>query len=290
MRSKIEKIFRIAKNLWAVLFGLLSVMQAFVSWEDMAFTDSCDRLLVLLCIVLVVLILSILWVLLSETECVWKRGSSKICVMYGDILKMAQRRPWYTRSQQQKIIVIPVNTHFDTIVDDQTVPNPLVSKKTIHGKWLLQYAAEMHITPEQIEQKIFDFLDAKQGRFETVDRPRGSHRNYVAGTCAMLQGNNNTSFLLLALSEFDEHNTAHATKEKLISILHSLIEFINSQSQGMDCYIPLLGTGLSRTGLTHKESLHTILSTLDLYNDQNIGKITVVVYGGDKSNVSIYDR
>lgn len=290
MRSKVEKIYRIAKNLWAALFGLLSIGLAFVSWDDIAFTNICVRLWILLGIVAVILILSTLWVLLSDTECVWKRGASKINVQYGDILRMAQKKPWYRRKQQPRIIVIPVNTHFDTIVDNQTVPNPLVSRKTIHGKWLLQYANEMHKTPEQIEQEIFAFLDAKHVEFDNVDRPRGSHRKYPAGTCAMLLGNNNASFLLLALSEFDEHNTAHATKESLISVLHSLIDFINQQSQGVDCFIPLLGTGLSRTGFTHKESLHTILSTLDLYNEQIIGKITVVVYSGDKSNVSIYDR
>lgn len=290
MRAKIEKIYRIAKNLWVFLFGILSIVMVFVSWEDLAFTDCCDRLLVLFSIVLGVLVYSILWVLLSNTECIWERGASKIIVMYGDILKIAQKKLWYRRTQQPKIIVIPVNTNFDTIVDSQTVPNPLVSKKTIHGKWLLQYADEMNKTPEQIEQDIFAFLDAKHVAFEPVDRPRGSQRKYPAGTCAMLQGNNNASFLLLALSEFDEHNTAHATKEGLISVLYSLIEFINQQSQGVDCFMPLLGTGLSRTCFTHKESLHTILSTLDLYNDQIIGRISVVVYGGDKSNVSIYDR
>lgn len=290
MRSKVEKIYRIAKNLWAALFGLLSIGLAFVSWEDISLTNICVRLWVLLGIVVTVLILSTSWVLFSNTECVWKRGASKICVMYGDILRMAQKKPWYRHSQQPKIIVIPVNTHFDTIVDNQTVPNPLVSQKTIHGKWLLQYADEMHKTPAQIEQEIFAFLDAKHVVFDTVNRARGSRRKYPAGTCAMLQGNNNASFLLLALSEFDEHNTAHATKEGLISVLYSLMECINQQSQGVDCFMPLLGTGLSRTGFTHKESLHTILSTLDLYNDLIIGKITVVVYGGDKSNVSIYDR
>lgn len=289
MGAKIEKIGKTAKNIWATLFGGLSLVLVFVSWEDMSF-DICDRLLMLLGIVFVALFLSLLIVAFSNTDCVWKRGSSKICVMYGDILKMAQKKPWYIRSQQQKIIVIPVNTHFDTIVDSQTVPNPLVSSRTIHGKWILQYANEMQKTPEQIEQDIFSFLDAKHLAYETVDRTRGSQRKYPAGTCAMLQGNNNASFLLLALSEFDGHNTAHATKEELISVLHSLIEFVNQQSQGVDCYIPLLGTGLSRTGFTHKESLHTILSTLNLYNNRIIGKITVVVYSGDKSNVSIYDR
>ena len=170
MRAKIEKIYRIAKNLWAFLFGILSIVMVFVSWEDLAFTDCCDRLLVLFSIVLGVLVYSILWVLLSNTECIWERGASKIIVMYGDILKIAQKKLWYRRTQQPKIIVIPVNTNFDTIVDSQTVPNPLVSKKTIHGKWLLQYADEMNKTPEQIEQDIFAFLDAKHVAFEQIGR------------------------------------------------------------------------------------------------------------------------
>lgn len=62
---------------------------------------------------------------------------------------------------------------------------------------MLQYANDMNKTSEQIEQDIFAFLDAKHVAFESVVRPRGSQRKYPAGTCAMLQGNNNASFYSL---------------------------------------------------------------------------------------------
>lgn len=67
----------------------------------------------------------------------------------------------FSCSTRNKLIVIPVNSHFDTIVEDPTVPNPLVSVKTIHGKWLKLYEAEKNMSPAEIQNAIYEFLDAK---------------------------------------------------------------------------------------------------------------------------------
>ncbi len=101
---------------------------------------------------------------------------------------------------------------------------------------------------------------------------------------------NNVNYVLWALSDFNQANVAHATKESVISSLVLLLDFVNTQSQGDECYIPLVGTGMSRTSLSHKESLHTILSTIDLYREKIVGIVNVVIYNGDKSKVSIFDR
>lgn len=34
MRGKVEKIYKVGKNIWAILFGALSIFLAFVSWDD----------------------------------------------------------------------------------------------------------------------------------------------------------------------------------------------------------------------------------------------------------------
>lgn len=53
------------------------------------------------------------------------RPQLQVTVKEGDVLK------------ERGIIVIPVNNYFDTIVDDV-----IISKKSVHGQFVLQYLAE----------------------------------------------------------------------------------------------------------------------------------------------------
>ena len=52
---------------------------------------------------------------------------SNVIIIYGDILKIAFPK----KDRGKKIVVIPVNTCFDTVVGQG-----LVSQNTIHGKWI----------------------------------------------------------------------------------------------------------------------------------------------------------
>lgn len=290
MRVKVEKLFKTARNLWAAIFGLLSIFLTFVSWDNLEIFDTCLKLKILLGILAIVAFLSCILTLCSNSEIIWKRGHAQVCVKYGDILHEAHRHKLLGGSPNERLIVVPVNTHFDTIVEDASVPNPLVAAKSIHGKWLEQYIQDTHKSATEIQNDIFTFLDSKNVPYESVTRPKGSNRKYALGTCAILRGTNNANFLLLAIAEFDDSNTAYTDKERIILSIHSLLDFINAQSQGVECYIPLMGTGMSRAMLTHKAALHTILSTFDLYKEKIIGALNVVIFYGDKSKVSIFDR
>lgn len=290
MSAKIEKIYKVGKNIWAILFGALSVFLTFISWDDIDVKDACTKIFILLSFIVCVTLLSTFIMLITQTETIWERGQAKLCVKYGDILSIGKKRRFFRCSTRNKLIIIPVNSHFDTIVEDSTIPNPLVSVKTIHGKWLKLYEAEKNISPTEIQNAIYAFLDAKDIQYQTDSNKRGSRRKYPTGTCAIMNGTNNVNYILWALSDFNQANVAHATKESIISSLVMLLDFINTQSQGDECYIPLVGTGMSRTSLSHKESLHTIVSTLDLYREKFVGTVNVVIYKGDKSKVSIFDR
>ena len=290
MSGKVEKIYKVGKNIWAILFGGLSVFLTFITWDDIGVKDACVKIFVLLSFILCVALLSIFIMLKTQTETIWERGQAKLCVKYGDILSIGKKRRFFRCSTRNKLIVIPVNSHFDTIVEDSTVPNPLVSVKTIHGKWLNLYEAEKNMSPAEIQNAIYEFLDAKGIQYQADSNKRGSQRKYPTGTCAIMNGTNNVNYVLWALSDFNQANVAHATKESVISSLVLLLDFVNTQSQGDECYIPLVGTGMSRTSLSHKESLHTILSTIDLYREKLVGIVNVVIYNGDKSKVSIFDR
>lgn len=290
MIGKIEKIYKVGKNIWAILFGTLSIFLSFVSWDDIGIKETCTKIIILSALLALVILSALGIMFFTSTETIWERGQAKLCVKYGDILSVGKKRMLFNCSTRNKLIVIPVNSHFDTIVEDSTVPNPLVSVKTIHGKWLKLYETEKNMSPTEIQNAIYSFLAAKGIQYQTDRNKRGSQRKYPTGTCAIMNGTNNVNYVLWALSDFNQANVAHATKESIISSLISLLDFINTQSQGNECYIPLVGTGLSRTSLSHKESLHTIFSTIDLYREKLVGIVNVVIYKGDKSKVSIFDR
>ena len=107
------------------------------------------------------------------------------------------------------------------------------------------------------------------------------------GTVAMVRGNNSSTFLLLAISEYDKNNIAHTSVEDLELCIKSLVDFYDQHGQGHRLAIPLMGTNLSRAGLSHDDSLRVITSLFQLYGDKIHGEIDVVIYKGDKDKVTL---
>lgn len=106
-------------------------------------------------------------------------------------------------------------------------------------------------------------------------------------TVAMIRGNNNSTFLLLAISEYDKDNIAHTSVDDLEMCIKSLLNFYDQHGQGHRLVIPLMGTNLSRAGLSHNDSLRVITSLFQLYGDKIHGEVDVVIYKGDKDKVTL---
>lgn len=93
------------------------------------------------------------------------------------------------------------------------------------------------------------------------DKERGKREVYELGTVAMIRGNNNGRYLLLlAISEYDKDNIAHTSVDDLEMCIKSLLNFYDQHGQGHRLVIPLMGTNLSRAGLSHNDSLRVITS------------------------------
>ena len=123
---------------------------------------------------------------------------------------------------------------------------------------------------------------------EEITRKKGNKIRYKKGTVAIVGGNNNTIFYLLAISSFNDKNNAQSTKKELRDSIDSLIKFYDENGQGIPMFLPLMGTGSSRVGITHEQSLKIIKSSV-LTSDEINGSINIVVYNGDKDKVSIFD-
>lgn len=290
MGNKITKYWNILRNTLATVFAVVGLYFTFFTWEDLHITCICVKLAILCGICILCAIFALVCFVFTYSEKIWSRGSGSINVTYGDLLGDAFKKKSWCHKVKKGLYVIPVNTHFDTIIEDETVPKPLVSADTIHGRWLNGLMSKNRMSAQDIQNVIFSDLDSRNTPYSLVTRPKGNQRQYELGTCAIVRGSDERNFLLVALSEFNNNNNAHATRDIIIECTKRLLSFINQNAQGRKCYIPLMGTGRSRANLTHKESIHVILSTMDLYNDEIISPLELVIYKKDKDKVSIFDK
>lgn len=70
---------------------------------------------------------------------------------------------------------------------------------------------------------------------------------------------------------------AHISREEIIDVLKSLNQFYDRNGQGQDMYLPLIGTGMSRAGLSDQESFDLISKIFEPKNNSFTGKVTIVV-------------
>ena len=70
------------------------------------------------------------------------------------------------------------------------------------------------------------------------------------------------------MSTFDKKLNAHTSKEDFVLGIQRLIEYCDKNSQGFPVLMPLLGSGLSRTGLdNYSDILQYIINSLRMNKD-----------------------
>lgn len=215
----------------------------------------------------------------------WSRGSGAILTLYGDLFAIASHDTEY-----KKFVVIPVNTTFDTIVEDAGTQQqaPLVSPNTLHGMWIRRHSS-FGLTLDGVEKQIERSLQGEKiiRLLSREQKPRGKCREYSIGTIAVVEGTHNTIFLLAALSAFDEKNRAHAGEDDIITVIKNVVHYCDTYGQQAPVYLPVMGTGLSRTHLTKDRAFHVILNAIQSCENEVNEKYTIVIYPGDRESISI---
>lgn len=215
----------------------------------------------------------------------WSKGSGAIFTCYGDLFAIAGLDTEY-----KKIVVIPVNTTFDTIVEDAGTHQqaPLVSPNTLHGMWIRRHGS-FGLTLDGVERQIERSLQGEKiiRLLSREQKPRGKCREYSIGTIAVVEGTHNTIFLLAALSAFDEKNRAHAGEDDIITVIKNIVHYCDTYGQQAPVYLPVMGTGLSRTHLTKDRAFHVILNAIQSCENEVNEKYTIVIYPGDRGAISI---
>lgn len=193
-------------------------------------------------------------------QIIWQKGNNLVEVISGDLFKFG----FGNRSKKKKnIVCIPVNTTFETKVTTKTEQEskPLVSENTLHGKWLHRWI-ESGETIKELDKRIEDNIKLQE--LEPVGKSlsgNGKLLCYPIGSIVNIE-TENAFYYLLAISDFDKNNNARSEKEKIKFALERLLEFYDCKGQGYDLYLPLMGTGRSRAGLSHQESFDLIKKVL----------------------------
>lgn len=199
----------------------------------------------------------------NESILIWKNGCNSIHFVSGNIFDYCFRR-----KSGDEIIVIPVNTNFDAHVSTKTeYINPLISSETLHGKWI-QRCENSGITEQDIQNKINTFL-------KTHYSNKSSNRNYPVGTIVPFDTTNGSTYLV-ALAVFDCDNRAHSNEENMRNVIEKIIDFYDYNGQGYPLYIPLLGTGRSRIGLSFKQSYELIKDVLLKEKEHIQGSVNII--------------
>lgn len=266
--------------------SLLSIVFLFVTWDDIGIITINSKVTFVIVICASLLVWTMLWTcFIKRKKVIWQSASGKITVRYADLMEEG-----FKRKKTEVLYVIPVNSAFDTVVDEDIslCDKPLVSPHSLHGRWIKRML-EMGRKLSDIDEEISLCLQTQKKAKHVLEgnRERGKKEIYDLGTIAMVKGNSKNIFLLLALTDFDENNIAHVSAEKMEDVIRALIYFYDQHGQGHELVIPLMGTNLSRAGLTHNDSLRIIASMFRLYGDRIHGNVSIVIYKGDKDKVTI---
>lgn len=291
IKRNIENIGKSSLTIVGSLFSILSIVLSFVTWEEAGITKAYVKVIIFCSILMISILVGVFWIyILKRSNEIGLKGDGKINVCYADIMKIAFPK----KSKGKKIIVIPVNTCFDTIVDQDLAlcDKPLVASTTVHGLWV-ENMLKHGFSIEDIDSAIDNYIHIKNiipiKELTQQEKNRGKLKCFENGTVIIVEGENDVEFFLLAVSEFDKNNKAQSSKEDIIISIKKLLEFYDINGQGYQMFLPLIGTGRSRSGLSHEDSLQIIKSILLLYSDKLHGEINVVIYSKDRDKVSIFD-
>ncbi len=250
-----ERFFLITKGNEEIIlkiFSLFLSVLSIINFADKKITwpiRLCFLILVLLLITFIVVLYSNLK---SKVDIKLDNGK-KITISWGSIF------------DPKGTIIIPVNSSFDINVD-----NKIVSADSLHGKFIKKY---FNNNAEELYSKIIKDLDEEKISFSQL---KNNKRKYSLGDVARISVGENT-FLLLALTDFDEKNIANCSSYNYGTIICNLLAYINGYCKDKKVYMPLIGGGLARLNKSPQKLLEYLLSILIFNDDLLPDKLDIII-------------
>lgn len=210
--------------------------------------------------------------LLGQVTLVDHSNGMQIKIRYGDVLS------------RKGLVVVPVNEFFDGLVQ-----GTIVSPKSVHGQMLNRFWPN--------EARLFESTARKslseQGILSASVSKRkedGCTDKYPIGSVAEVRANESVKFLCVALSNTDPMtNVASGDMFSVIKALRGVLEYARQNGGGTPLFLPVMGSGLSKTGLHRMFLLNLIVQQIfdETKRHPIDSSIEVVLYNGDKGKFDI---
>lgn len=213
------------------------------------------------------------------------RGSIFIEARYGNILDIKKEK----RDKSKPVVIIPVNSSFDTLVEDNpSTVDRIVEGTSIHGQWLKKYASTPELL-EKLDKDISQFIISKNwSPIKVLESKRGKKDVYSLGSHVFIEMND-YSFLLFALTEFNEHNKVIKKDAEEFTVLMKKLMDITDECAGKHVYIPVMGTKIALFGIDDLASFEYIKNAALNKKCSLRASISIVIYEASRDKVSIYD-
>lgn len=221
-------------------------------------TDCCKKWLIFSSIIVVCVVYSLWYNRKKKLISLSINPNFNLIIQKGDLFK------------NNGIIAIPVNEFFDTHVGDG-----VISDKSIHGIFINKYFKNNVL---QLDKLIQDYMNAHSLHPMATVKRNFKTAKYKLGTCVDIDVGEQT-FILFALTHFDENNKANLTKQEYAQVLDCLITHISNICEDKTVYIPLFGTGLSRLMRTKNRILQFMVDSIDFLKDNTaiVGGMHIVI-------------
>ncbi len=214
------------------LTGTWAIMEPFVS----VYITTPDKYW-FLAILLIPTIIFAIWKVYPKDEITFslQNTNTNVKIYFGDLF------------EQKGVIVIGVNEFFDSSIGKPVSPNSL------HGYFIQKIlGGKQSLFDSAVESQLIDTS------FETIERSEGNNKRYPIGTTIKIDFAEK-NYLLFALSKTNERFEAYSTPSLILEALNGLMNKARSECNGDTLILPLVGTGLSRSGISSKYIIELIL-------------------------------
>lgn len=173
--------------------------------------------------------------------------------------------------------VIGCDTHFHTTVDDI-----IISKKSLHGKLVLE-----HGNVEKIKVTV-----QKESERLKLNADEDGLYNFPLGTIIRYDSSvDQQTYLMLAMTELNTDYEAHTNMAKYEQMLMKMWNEISRVYASHDIVLPILGDGITRFDDRPKDKytlLRCMLCTFNASGKSFNSKVKIVIYG-DTDNIPLYE-
>lgn len=285
-----KHIFTVATQFTATIFAVLGFVGMFVSFEscfpvDMKFINKLTISIAILLVIWTISILLVAYYIIHKKQYKFLEVSNghTVYVQYGDLFSENE----ISNNNNRRIIIIPVNTCFDTIIDDD-----LITSNSVHGIAMKDLYQSGLYTVDTLNNAIQQNLIKQGQKSKTLKRENkrsGNLECYPVGSVAEIKGIHEVMYFFVALSTLDKELHANTSNEDYVLSLIRLLEYCNKRSQKYSVLLPLIGAGAADTGKTEREILEYITKLIKTNRNLINCDVHIVVRENGKDSIPLTD-